>query len=1212
MMISRTALILVTLLALDFAPQLRAGEASPRTAAPDRIDARMMRQPDVSETQITFVYAGDIWVAPKAGGQAVRLSSPRGEESFPKFSPDGSLIAFSGNYDGNLDIYVIPAAGGLPRRITHHGAPDRVVGWYPDGKHILYATTMTSYKDRFNQLYKVSMDGGLPEKLPMPYGEFGAISPDGKTIAYNLISTDFRTWKRYRGGMNPDIWLFDLETLRARNLTQSEAAESMPMWHGDTLYFLSDRDANKRFNLWAYDSNRERFRQVTSFTEHDVHFPSIGPAEIVFENAGRLHLLDLKTEKSREVQITVTTDRATLKPRIENVSGSIQRATISPTGKRALFEARGDIFSAPAEHGVVRNLTRSSGVAERYPTWSPDGKLIAYFSDRSGEYELTVRDAERTMDGQDNERTLTQLGPGFRYQPQWSPDSKKILWIDQTMRIWIYDFDTQTNRCIDQQLWMYHGNLSRFTVSWSSDNRWIAYAGDKDNRNSAIVIYDLKEDKRHEVTSGFYNDEEPVFDPDGTYLYFRTGRTFGPNYSELDNSWIYANTWNLAAVPLRKDLPSPLAPRNDEEPATKKAEKKEEEKKPDEKKDEEKKEDEKKDDEKKEDGQHAHVAFPLTLTLSPGEREQQSGAVHPSNLGSPTTDSQPASRWGSGLPLPEGEGRGEGEASAASDIAEEKPAEAKEGEKPETKPAEIKDAKKDDKKTKPVEIDLDGFEERVVILPPNGRRYADLAAVSGKLLYRRLPRIGSDGERSTLMFYDLEKREEKTILDDVAGYELSANRQKLLVRQGSAYAIIEPKENQKMDKRIATAGFESNLDPVAEWRQIFNDAWRLERDFFYDPGLHGVDWPAMRERYGALLEDAVTRWDVNYVIGELIGELNSSHTYRSGGDTERSTQRGVGYLGCDFVLTNGAYRIAKIINGAPWDSEVRSPLLQPGVTNVLEGDYLLAVNGEPLDTSKDPWAAFQGMADKPVFLTVNREPTLQGAKEVLVQTLSSEARLRNLAWIDENRRRVEQLSDGKIGYVYVPDTGQNGQNELVRQWRGQITKEGLIIDERFNSGGQIPDRFVELLNRPLRNFWGVRDGKDWSWPPVAHYGPKAMLVNGWSGSGGDCFPYYFKQSGLGPLIGQRTWGGLIGMTGAPPLIDGGSVTVPTFGIYNNDGEWIIESYGVDPDIEVVDDPGEMARGGDPQLERAVLEVQKAVRQNPVPSPQKPKYPNRAG
>jgi len=1128
-------LCLLGVVALGFTA-FAADSTSTKTA---RIDARMMRYPDVSATHIAFVYAGDIWVVPKSGGEAVRLSSPRGEEAFPKFSPDGSLIAFTGNYDGNADIYVIPVSGGVPRRITHHGAPDRVVGWYPDGKSILFATSMTSYKDRFSQLYKVSMEGGLPEKLPMPYGEFGAISPDGKSIAFNTVSVDFRTWKRYRGGMNPDLWLLDLTTLKARNLTESSASESIPMWHGDILYFLSDSDGEKRFNIWALDTKRNKLRAVTTFKDYDVHFPSIGPAELVFENAGRLYLLDLKSEKQRTVDITVTTDRSTLRPRLENVSGLLQSSAVSPTGKRALFQARGDIFSAPAEHGVVRNVTRSSGVAERYPTWSPDGKLIAYFSDRTGEYQLTVRDAERSPEGDGGERTLTDLGPGYRYRPQWSPDSKKVLWIDQAMKISVYDFDTKTNRVIDQQKWQYHGGLSGFSVSWSADSRWIAYGGDLDNRNTAIVLYDFKNDSRHQVTTGFYNDTDPVFDPDGKYLYFITGRTFNPTYSDLDTTWIYANSAQLACVPLRVDVPSPLAPRNDEEPDKKKDEKKDEEKKPEEKKDADKKNGDK-----------------------PEEKK------------------------------------------------DEKASESKNGEKKDDKAADKKDEKKDDKKAKPVEIALEGFEERVVILPPRAGNYRALAAVAGKLIYQSTPRAGTEGS-SPLEFYDLEKRESKKILDDVDDFELSGNREKMLVRKDRNFAIIEPKEGQKMDKRIETGGFEATIDPVAEWKQIFTDAWRLERDMFYDPNLHGVDWKAMRERYGKLLDDAVTRWDVNYVIGELIAELNASHAYRSGGDVENSGQRAVGYLGCDFVLTNGAYQIAKIINGAPWDSEARSPLRRPGLTNVHEGDYLLAVNGEPLDTKQDPWRAFQGLADKPVFLTLNDEPTLKGSREVLVQTIGSEARLRNLAWINDNRLRVEKLSEGKIGYVYVPDTGQGGQNELVRQWRGQTTKPGLIIDERFNSGGQIPDRFVEMLNRPLRNFWGVRDGKDWTWPPIAHFGPKAMLMNGWSGSGGDCFPYYFKQSGQGPLIGQRTWGGLIGITGTPGLIDGGSVSVPTFGIYNDKGEWIIEGYGVDPDIEVVDDPGEMARGGDPQLERAVHEVLKALRQNPPPEVKKPKYPNRA-
>jgi tricorn protease len=1108
---------LTVLLALGLATGWHRPAAQAQTMMPARIDARMMRQPSVSTTQIAFVYAGDIWLAERSGGIAVRISSPKGEESFPRFSPDGTLLAFTGDYDGNEDIYVMPVTGGLPKRITHHGAPDRMLGWYPDGKTILYATSMTSPKNRFNQLYRVLAQGGLPEQLPVPYGEFGAISPDGRMLAYVPISVDFRTWKRYRGGMNPDIWLFDLQAMTARNLTHSPAADSNPMWHGETLYFLSDRDQNKRANIWVCDLKRDKVRQVTFFKEFDVHFPSIGPRDIVFENAGRLYLLDLQTDKYREVEIRVVTDQATLKPHTESVSNYIFSATLSPTGKRALFEARGDIFSAPAEHGVVLNLTRSSGIAERYPVWSPDGKWIAYFSDRTGEYELTVRNADRSQGtNQVGEQTLTQLGSGFRYRPQWSPDSKKIAFIDQALRINLYDLDARTNKVIGRQLWLHHDELSRFTVGWSADSRWIAWAQDVQNHNSAIVLHDSRSNTLQQVTSGFYNDEMPVFDPDGKYLFFRTGRTFAPSYSELDETWIYANTSVLAAVPLRTGVLSPLAPRNDEEG--------------------DKAKDNKEDEGKKKEADKA---------------DKQND--------------------------------------------EKKPEEKKKEEKP-----------------KPVEIDLAGFEERVVVLPPKPGRYDSLAAIPGKLLYRRLPRVGSGEEQSPVVFYDLEKREEKTVIADADFAELSANREKLLVRKGRDYTILDPKEGQKMDKKINTSGFEAPIDPVAEWRQIFTDAWRLERDYFYDPGMHGVNWNEMRERYGKLLQNAVTRWDVNYVIGELIAELNSSHTYRSGGDVEQGPSLGVGYLGCDFALENGAYRIKHIVKAAAWDSEVRSPLLQPGVTNVHEGDYLLAVNGDPLDVTDDPWAAFQGLADKPVFLTVNDKPVPAGGREVLVQTLGSEERLRNLAWIEENRRRVEQLSDGRVGYVYVPDTSINGQNELVRMWRAQVTKPGLVIDERFNSGGQIPDRFIELLDRPLRNYWAVRHGKDLTTPSITHLGPKAMLINGWSGSGGDCFPFYFKQSGLGPLIGMRTWGGLIGITGSPRLVDGGGVTVPAFAIYSTNGQWIIEGHGVDPDIEVVDDPAAMARGEDPQLERAVAEVLKQLRRHPPREVKRPPYPKRPG
>ena len=1096
------------------------------------IDARMLRYADVSDTQLAFVYAGDIWVAPKAGGNAVRLSSPRGEEMFPKFSPDGAAIAFSGNYDGNLDIYTIPVSGGVPKRITYHGASDRVIGWFPDGKSLLFASGRTSERDRYNKLFKVTAEGGLPEQLPVPYGEFGAISPDGKLLAYTPITLDFRTWKRYRGGMTPDIWLFDLETKSSKNLTANDANDSIPMWHGKTLFFLSDQDATKHNNLWSLDTRTGKARQITFFKDQDVQFPSIGPKDIVFTLGDRLWLLELDTLKSHPVDLTIVTDEATLKPRLANVSGFIHSYDISPNGKRAVFEARGDIFTVPKEYGVVRNLTRSSGVAERWPTWSPDGKQIAYFTDRTGEYQLAVR----AEDGTGEETILTQIAPGFRYRPQWSPDSKKIAFIDFSMRLWIHDLEKKTTESIDKMLWLYEGELARFSVSWAPDSRWLAYPGDLTNEHTAIVIYDTKEAKRHQVTSGFYADSQPVFDPKGQYLFFCSGRTFEPVYSDLDHTWIYPNTRNLMAVPLRLDVASPLAPRNDEETDAKK-------------------EDSSKDDAKKEESNKDEA----------GKDDTKKSA-----------DSEPAKANG----------------------------DKKDASKPEDKPAK-------DKKTKPVNIDFADFERRAVKLPTKAGRYGDLAAVNGKLLYRWLGRAGAD-ETSAIDYYDIEKRETKRIVDGADDFVLAAKGEKLLVRKGRDYAIIDVKEGQNLNKKLATSGLETIIEPMAEWRQMFADAWRIERDFFYDPNMHGVDWPAMRVQYGKLLDQCVTRWDVAFVLGELIGELNSSHTYRTGGDVEHSATVSVGYLGCDFTLTNGAYQISHILDGGAWDSEVRSPLRCPGLTNVQEGDYLLAVNGVPVDTALEPWAAFQGIANETVQLTVNHKPTRDGATNILVQTLASEGRLRNLAWIEANRRRVDEASSGQIGYIYVPSTGQDGQSELVRQYQAQFRKAGLIIDERFNSGGQIPDRFVELIGRKPENYWAVRHGQNWQSPPNAHNGAMAMLINGWSGSGGDCFPYYFKKASLGPLIGMRTWGGLIGITGTPGLVDNGGITAPAFAIYDLNGNWIIESEGVSPDIEVVDDPAQFARGRDPQLERAIAEVQQQLRSHPPLEVKQPKYPDRSG
>ncbi len=1065
-----------------------------------QIDAQLMQYPAVSKTQIVFEYAGDLWIAPKEGGVANRLTTPPGEEILPRFSPDGSQIAFSGNYEGNTDVYIIPSKGGMPLRITHHGYPDRIVDWYPDGKNLLYASSMESGRQRFNQLYKVSVKGGMPEKLVIPYGEFASISPDGNKIAYTPQSRAYRTWKRYRGGWAADIWIYDFEKGTAENITDNPANDEFPMWHGNTIYFLSDRGKDERANVWAYDLSSKRTRQITNFTDFDIHFPSLGPDDIVFEAGGKLYLLDLASEKYHEVKIEVVTDDITLMPKAENVDKMIKNFFVSPDGNRALFEARGEIFSVPAEHGNVVDLTNTSGYAERFPAWSADGKNVAYWSDRSGEYELYLKDMENPA----GEKKLTSYGPGFRYNLYWSPDSKKIAFIDKAMNIFIYDIDKDKTVKVDNEKFYYEGNLESFTVSWSSDSRWLSYSKDADNLHSAICIYDVNNEKVHQITSSFYNDTQPCFDPDGKYLYYFTNNTFAPLYSDVDNTFIYPNTTRIAAVTLLSDAKSPTAPQNDSTAF----------------KSEVKKESKKETDEEKKEGE-----------------------------------------------------------------------------------------KKKEEKPKEVKIDFEGMNNRTVILPPEAGNYSNLEAVSGKVIYLKTPRTGSADKKNNIVYYDLEKREEKTIADKIDNYMISANGKKIMIAKDGSYFITDIAPEQKLEKKMPVDQMEVTVHPREEWRQIFDDAWRFERDFFYDPNMHGVNWEAMRKQYGKLIDYAMTRSDVNFVIGELIGEISSSHTYRGGGDLEKEVRRPIGYLGVDWELSYGAYRIKKIIKGASWDNETRSPLNQPGV-NVKEGDYILAVNDIPMDVTKDPWAAFQGLAGKTIELTVNSKPTIEGARKIIVETMTDESRLRLLNWIEQKREVVEKKTDGKIGYIYVQDTGIEGQNDLVRQFTAQVDKQGLIIDERFNSGGQIPDRFIEMLDRKPLAFWAVRDGKDWQWPQYAVFGPKVMLINGWSGSGGDAFPEFFREAGIGPLIGMRTWGGLIGISGVPSLIDGGYLTVPTFRMYLPNGEWFAEGHGVDPDIKVVDDQAQLSKGIDPQLEKGIEVEMQLLKEHPPVNPKQPPYQKR--
>ncbi|HOZ84407.1 MAG TPA: PDZ domain-containing protein [Niabella sp.] len=1066
-----------------------------------QFDASLFRYPDVSKTQIVFVYANDVWIVPKEGGIAMRLSSPPGGEMMPKFSPDGRQVAFSALYDGNRDVYVLPVNGDVPKRLTSHGYPDRVVDWTNDGKSVLFASRRASGKERFSQFYTIPAVGGFETKLPFAYAEYGSYSPDGKQMAVVIRTEVGRNWKRYRGGDNGDIRIYDFEKQQQENISlMSNAADDFPMWHENFIYFLSDRGAEMRMNLWRYHISTKQFEQLTKFTDYDVHYPSQGPDDIVFEAGGKLYLYSFATRQQKEIKVSVVTDFALMKPKTIAVNEYIQHAAVSPDGNRVLMEARGDIFSLPAENGFVKNLTMTSGVAERYPSWSPNGKTVAYWSDKSGEYELWIMDPNK--DG--SAKKITSYGAGFRYGMAWSPDNKKIAFIDKAGEIKIYNVLSGNTENVDKGLYFTHGNMERFAFSWSSDSRWLAYNRDLENLHFATFIYDDKEKTKHQVTSGFYSSYNSVFDPTGKYLFVLTSQNFNPIYSDADNTFIYANSNQLAAISLQKSTPSILQPKND------------------------------------------------TVLVNDEEK--------------PKVNQESKNKKS---------GKGSSE--------------------------KIEKEKKD---SSTMDIDFDGIEDRLELLPIPAGNINSLSATKEKVLYIRQPNTGAVETSASIKYYDIDKREEKTILSGANDFIMSNNQEKLLVSKSGTWALITPTEGAKFEKPLRITEMQMTIDPKKEWSQIFNDTWRIERDYFYDGNMHGTDWAAIKEKYARLLEFAVTREDVDFIIGEMMGELNASHTYHSGGDFEKVKTAQTGYLGINWEAAGVNYKVKKIIRGASWDAETSSPLTKSGI-KIREGDYILAVNGIPITTDQEPYAAFQGLADKTVEITFNQTPSFSGAKKAIVKTLADEHRLRNLNWIENMRKRVDEATNGEVGYIYVPSTGIDGQNELMRQFNAQWNKKALIIDERFNNGGQIPDRFIEMLNRTPLSFVATRDGKPWQWPFFANFGPKVMLINGWSGSGGDAFPDYFRKKNLGPLIGGRTWGGLIGISGYPLLVDGGQITAPSFRLYNPDGTWFREGHGVDPDIEVDEDLGAMANGVDPQLEKAIEEIKKLLGTKSFKAPKVP-------
>ncbi len=1187
---------------------------------PIKPQAGMMRYPALSATSITFVYANKLWLVPRAGGLASPVTSPPGRVMLPKFSADGATIAFTANYDGNPDIYTIPVSGGVPTRVTHNPAADLLCNWTPDGR-LLFSNNFSSGQERTSQLYTVSSTGGMPVKIPVPYGRDAAFSPDGKLMAYTPDSTNTRTWKRYRGGWAQDIWLFDLEKKTAKRITDWEGTDTLPMWHGTTVYYLSDGGPEHRLNIWRYDMPTGKRRQVTHYADYDIKWPGIGPnngaGEIVYEHGGALDLLDLATEKSHAVSVTVPGDRSGLRSTLVDVSRFINAFGISPSGKRVVVEARGDVWTLPAKNGSPRNLTHTVGVAERDPSWSPDGQWIAYFSDATGEYQLYVTPS----DGKGSARQLTHEGKTFRYNPIWSPDSKSIAFSDKTGGIYLCSVASGATKLVDRD-----PKASHRDVSWSPDNAWLTYAKSENSRSttSAVWIYNVKTGKTTQVTSGMFNDNSPTFDRKGDWICFSSNRNFeNVQYDDFGSTWIYSATDTLLAAPLRADIASPFLPSSDEE-AAKSAAKPTTgirvdaglELKP------------VGTDDDEVTGEWKGTAGPVTFTLNLklGAGNAITGTIDSNQgSGSVTGTYSPASKeinlsvtvMGQEASITakidngviNGKVKVQGttldfqatRVGAKSVVGGGAKADAGKPEKPA------------DTKPKPVTIDFEGFEQRVIPIPVKAGRFGRICFNDrNQIVYARLGAPGTESDQGIRVF-DLtdETHLEKAVVPGATEFDISPDGKKLLVVRGQS-ATIQDASAGASGESVSTAGMMTMIDPRAEWRQLFDDSWRIERDYFYDPNMHHVDWQAVHDQYAKMLDDCATRSDVGYVISEMISELNVGHAYYSGGDVAPEPSMSVGMLGVDFTLENGAYRIVKIITGAPWDIDSRGPLAQPGV-KVKVGDYLLAVNGTPLDITQDPWAGFQGLAGRTVTLTVSKQPKLDTtAIDTTVTLIGSETALRYRAWIEKNRAYVAQKTGGRVGYIYVPNTGGDGQSDLVRQFMGQTGKDALIIDERWNGGGQIPDRFIELLNRPATNYWAVRDGLDWTWPPISHQGPKCMLINGQAGSGGDAFPWYFREMKLGKLIGMRTWGGLVGISGNPGLIDGGSVTAPTFGFYKKNGTWGIEGNGVEPDIEVIDDPSLMTDGGDPQLDAAIKEMLSELKQHPYTPPHRPAYPDKRG
>jgi tricorn protease len=1069
----------------------------------------LARFPTLHGQTVVFASGGNLWAVDAGGGVARRLTTDPGMDLMPRFSPDGREIAFTGDYDGNTDVYVIPATGGAPRRLTHHSdvvdhAPTRwgpdnmVVGWTPDGKDVLFLSRRTTFNSWFGQLFVVSHEGGLPRQFPVPRGGATSFSPDGRKIAYNRIFRNFRTWKSYYGGLAQDVWTYDLATHAALRVTDWKGTDTFPMWHGNTIYFASDRGPESRLNIWAHDVSTGIDRQVTHFEDYDVDWPSLGDTGIVFQCGGSLYVLDLPAESLHEIEVTIPSDSLRTRPRWADASKLVQSFDIAPNGKRALLGARGEVFTVPAEHGNIRDLTRTSGANEREPAWSPDGSWVAYVTDRTGESAVAMRRA----DGGGEERVLTDRREGYLYGPSWSPDGSRLLFSDSDHALWILAVEGGAATEIDRDP---RGEIRH--AAWSPDGKWLAYAKAGENNLHGVYLYSVATGTATRVSGGETDDFDPVFDASGRYLYFVSSRHEKPTPSESEFNVATIKTNGIYVATLRKDDPSPFAPRSDE-----------------------------------------------------------------------------------GVPGKTGEAKAE----------------------PWT-PGAIP----------PIPVDLPGLMQRVVPVPIEAGDIRDLAVARDRLFYVTLPVQGFEeplpGEKASLHVFDMTKREDRVVASPLDGYALSADGSSVLVKTKDTWTIApstEPREQEANEEKSYTldlSQLRARVDPRAEWREMFHEAWRLERDLFFNPEMNGVDWVVVRDRYERLLPLLTCREDLNYLIGEMLGELHNSHTYVGGGDEPGPDPVPTALLGVDFGLDagSGRYVFAQILPGDNSRDAFRSPLTEPGV-GVKEGQFLLAVDGEELKAPTNPYSLFVGTLKRTVTLTVASDASGKDRRDVVVRPIANELDLREKAWIDHNRQVVDERSGGKIGYVYLSDMDEKGMEQFVRQFYAQIRKEGLVVDVRWNGGGFIDQMLLERLRRVLVGMTTNRARVPFTEPPQVLHGPMACLINHYSASDGDIFPFYFRKYGLGPLIGTRTWGGVRGIRGFWPLLDGGYVTIPEDSLYGLDSQWVIENHGVEPDVEVDDLPGDEIAGRDAQLDTAIRMLMEKIDQKPPtlpePPPLLPAYP----